>query len=90
MWILVVILSLVFVVSAVSNAMIWLAFLFKKKTGSTVPILGALAGMLAVFLAPVDGVRSFWWVPLVIDPGGLLWCVFLIRGLIRRPTRESS
>ena len=80
MWILVIIFSLLFAVCVLSNVAVWLAFLFRKKTGSTVPILGAAAGMAAVLLAPVDGARQFWWAPWLVDPGGLLWCLCLLRG----------
>jgi hypothetical protein len=52
---------------------LWITFggLFKKrKTHATLgPLVGGIAGMIGILLLPIEGVRSFCWVPLVVDMG---------------------
>ena len=66
-----------FVGCALSNASVLYMYYVKKKTGSQIPIIGALSGMFAVLLLPVEGARVLWWVPWVLDPGGLPWLILV-------------
>jgi len=34
-----------------------------------VPFLGAICGVLALSLMPIEGARKFIWVPIILDPG---------------------
>ena len=36
---------------------------------SLVPFLGAICGVLALSLMPIEGARKFIWVPIILDPG---------------------
>lgn len=46
--------------------------LFRGKHHSLVPLLGGACVGLAWLLCPVVGGRSWAWIPLAVDPGGLL------------------
>jgi len=45
--------------------------LFRREHHSLGPLLGGGAGAIAMLLCPLPGVRSWAWVPLVVDPGCL-------------------
>jgi len=34
-----------------------------------IPLLGGLAGLCAVLVAPLPAIHQFWWAPLLIDVG---------------------
>ena len=77
-WIAGAVLGIVFLVLAVSNGMVVASHVRQRRHVSAIPILGGLAGLGACFLLPVDGVRSFWWSPQIIDYGSVpLFVAFL-------------
>ena len=40
-----------------------------RSGGSPVIFVGGIAGALALFVMPIDGVRDWWWLALVVDLG---------------------
>ena len=61
----------------------WRFFLHKIRRGDTrmspVPWVAGAAGMLALWLCPLDSAFTWWWVPFVIDFGSIpnsLWVGF--------------
>ncbi|MDX1513942.1 MAG: ADP-ribosylglycohydrolase family protein [Gammaproteobacteria bacterium] len=65
-WILCALLAAIFVGANIAN----LQLMFKKDAGgSPVMLVGGIAGALAIYVAPVAGVRGYWWVALLIDLG---------------------
>ena len=68
-WIIGVVLGIVFIVLAASNAMTVVSYVCHRRHISAIPIFGGLAGVGACFIIPVPGVRPFWWVPLIVDYG---------------------
>jgi hypothetical protein len=46
----------------------------KREHHSPIPSLGGTLCSLALFFSPAAGVRSWAWLPLILDPG----CVYLI------------
>ena len=51
-----------------------------RRMGSTslTLILGGIAGALALFVAPVDGLWQWFWVPMLLDPGCLPALVMIL------------
>ena len=71
-WIGVVLFGGLFLVSATfNNALLVHGFLGRKEGPSGIPLIGGIAGAIALLIAPVDGVARFWWVPLFADYGCL-------------------
>ena len=80
-WISGIILGIIFLGLATSNAMVVASYLRDRRHISAIPIFGGLAGLFACFVLPVEGLRSFWWLPLVVDYGSapLLVNFFVVR-----------
>jgi hypothetical protein len=89
-WIAFGVFAVVFLLAAIGNAAIVVRWLIKRKHVSLAPIVGGVSGALAAVVAPVSGVREWFWVPLVIDLGTayllVSTAVFLLsrRGRFRR------
>ncbi len=61
----------------VNFAVIYIAY-FKKKHVSPAGLIGGGLCALSLFICPDKSVRSWFWVPLVLDPGCLLLvCAFI-------------
>src|SRR5207248_11725174 len=58
-----------FLVLAVGNALSVASYLRHRRHASAIPVIGGIAGVLASILPPVEDVRSFWWIPLIVDYG---------------------
>lgn len=61
----------------------WRFFLHKIRKGddrmSPVPWVGGFAGMLALWLCPLESAFNFWWVPFCLDFGCIpnsLWLAY--------------
>ena len=78
-----VILGILFVWVFVMNWWIIVHCMRTKKHISWVPLLGGLFGVAALLIVPIDGARTFWWLPLIVDfgsaPGLGLTAIFLVR-----------
>lgn len=50
---------------------------------SWIPVLGGVAGSAALLIIPMASLHSFWWIPLLVDPGtviGHIWtAIYWIR-----------
>ena len=64
---------------ALSNVVIRL-----KKMGSLIPIVGGWLGAMGVSALPVDGMRHWFWVPLVLDIGCAPMVLALVVSWMRR------
>lgn len=49
-----------------------------KRAPSLGPIVGGIAGAVALLLCPFDPAGNYWWVPIVVDPGCGLMLAFAI------------
>ena len=70
-YVLAAVLGLFFI--AMAGANIWMK-VRSYRTGkfiSVIPLLGGLAGLLAMLIVPID-LRRWCWLPLVLDPGCLI------------------
>jgi hypothetical protein len=81
-WLIAVPLFIVFAYITLSNLWIILRFYICGKRGSTFPLLGGLIGFFGICLAPSDTIKSYWWVPFVLDPGSLLLLLHTIVSVI--------
>jgi hypothetical protein len=59
----------------------WLA---RQKHSSLVPAIGGIAGSGACFLLPYSSLHSWWWIPLLVDPGSAYLFVTTLLFIIRR------
>ncbi|MFN7935382.1 MAG: hypothetical protein U0R19_18785 [Bryobacteraceae bacterium] len=86
-WLLVAIFALV----SAGNLAIVYRWLVLKVHGSLVPLIGGVAGAAACILLPVDWLRRWWFVPLLVDPGSLplmsITAVFAVGQLFKRLTK---
>jgi hypothetical protein len=85
-WTVALLFTLVCVATAQCNWFVLTRFAIQGRSGSMVPILGGLAGCLAVLIVPLDGAQRWWWLPLLLDIGcapyfplGITW--LLVRKL---------
>lgn len=82
-------LFIIFLWVAICNLWIIVRYYLKKQPGSTIPLIGGLSGVLALFVIPFNQLRSLWWIPLVIDWGSLPLVVTYLISLIKGK-RENS
>jgi hypothetical protein len=68
-WIGGIVFGTIFLVLAVSNGLAVASYVRHRRHVSAIPVFGGLAGLGACFLLPVEGLRSFWWLPLIVDYG---------------------
>lgn len=69
LWILGVVSLALCLWSVLGNLWIVFAGVFLNKKESLLPFVGGIAGAIGLLLMPVNHLRRFWWVPLVIDLG---------------------
>lgn len=86
-WIAGVALAIAFLVFAVSNGIAVVTYLRRRQHVSAIPLFGGLAGLGACLLLPVEGVRSYWWLPLIIDYGSLPLFVYFFASRIKASIR---
>lgn len=60
-----------FALAALSNFALLLAWIWRKKRSSLIPVVGGIAGMVGLLAAPFPELRRWWWVPPFVDPGTL-------------------
>jgi hypothetical protein len=52
-----------------------------RKSGSLIPVVGGFIATIALLVAPWDAIRTFWWVPLVVDLG-CMPILFMVTGFL--------
>jgi hypothetical protein len=61
------------------NAVVFLKGLVRRtSTPSPIPLLGGCAGVFALLTLPVSLIHPYWFVPLIVDWGGLPCIVYAI------------
>lgn len=86
-WILGSVLFLVFVISAIGNAVIAIVGTMQRmKVPSMVPLVGGICGFVSLLIVPIQDVRKYCWLPLILDLGAVpnvatvLWHMYRSRG----------
>jgi hypothetical protein len=79
--------GVVFLALSTSNFVVVASYLRHRRHVSAIPLLGGLAGIGACFLLPIPCVRSFWWVPLIIDYGSLPMFIYFFASRIAASIR---
>jgi hypothetical protein len=51
-----------------------------------IPFIGGILGSVSLFLLPIAEVKSFWWIPLVVDLG----CVPLFIGILLQKNQKKN
>lgn len=89
-WALGTVLAAVFLVVSLGNVWTVLRYLTTKKRSSTVPIIGGACGVAACFLLPVEVLKNWWWLPLLVDYGSApVFVVSAVLGVVAM-FREST
>ena len=70
-WVSGIVLALVFVTLATGNALAVASYLRHRRHVPAIPPFGGISGVLACLLLPAEGLRAFWWAPLVVDYGSV-------------------
>ena len=61
-----------------------------KRRRSLIPLIGGLLGSWAIQISPWDGLRSWAWAPLILDPGCAVLVMFFFVVVIRRPLKRQG
>jgi hypothetical protein len=61
-----------------------------KKSGSVIPLIGGGSGAIAFGIGPSDALRSFWWIPLLVDLGCAWLLFFGVVFVLTRILRKRS
>ena len=72
-------LGLFFLASAVANFRVLANWVLHKETGSMIPFLGGVAGVVALLVLPFPGFSAYWWVPVVLDASFVMTLIGLFR-----------
>ena len=59
---------------------------FRHRNYSLVPLIGGGLGFISCLISPVQCAKSFWYVPLILDPG----TCYLLLGAIVEIIRKKS
>ena len=91
-WIAAAVLFGLFAIGAAGNAIIVGAGLAtRRRQPSLVPIVGGLAGAVALAIVPIAHVRAYWWIPLFADIGAVpMVAVALVCFVCRRSGRGAG
>ena len=84
-WILSVGLGVLALYIIIGNLWIAIAWYSLKKRASMIPFIGGILGSISFFLLPITAVKSFWWIPLLVDLG----CVPLFIGIITEEIKKK-
>ena len=74
---------LLFVGCAAANGSVFIKWLLYRKTGSTIPLIGGIAGCVAFVVLPWPIIRFYWWIPFILDASYVLYIITLVHALIR-------
>ncbi|HPF41135.1 MAG TPA: hypothetical protein P5081_18045 [Phycisphaerae bacterium] len=66
------ILALLFAAAcALTNYAIIYQWYRHRRRASMIWAAGSIAGVIGCLLTPIDGLRVWWWIPLIVDPGSV-------------------
>ena len=75
---------LFFLGCAAANGVVFFRWMFQKKAGSTIPIIGGALGCVALFISPWPVLKSYWWIPLILDASYAMYAIGFIRASIKK------
>lgn len=83
-------LLLLFALLCVSHLVIAYQRIIKRAPGwSAVPLVNVVIGVVGFRLLPDEGLRAVWWLPLLLDWGGVpLLLEFVVHHLVHRGPRQ--
>lgn len=68
---------------ATANASVFVKWLVWKKSGSTIPLIGGMIGCVAFYFSPWLAMRSYWWLPLLLDASYAMLAIGIVSMLFR-------
>lgn len=77
-----ILLAILFLIVSLGNWVVVVSFFGKGKTGSMIPLLGALVGLGSLYFLMPNSLSKFWWVPCIVDAGCFVWFILTIGGLL--------
>jgi hypothetical protein len=75
---------------AVFNAWTVANYFKTHKHASAIPLLGGVAGAVAISTLPVDHIGSWWWLPLLLDYGSLPMFVYFFGSHLTAGLRKGG
>jgi len=69
---------------AFTNAGVLIRYYAQEKTGSMIPLIGGIMGVVGIVVHPNPSLHIFWWTPIVIDSGTGLWICWAFMKLVRK------
>ncbi len=81
---------LFFVGCAAANGSVFIKWLVRNKSGSTIPLIGGIAGCFALLVAPWSTVHFYWWVPLLLDASFALYAIGIVRKLFQSNVDQNK
>lgn len=64
-------------------------YLTKRERGSMIPLVGGASGAVAIAFGPFGAAAGYWWLPLVVDPGSLIWLVATARSFFSKSDGQA-
>ncbi len=81
-WIITALAVLIFVGATLANIQYMFIIPSRLREGerapSMIPLLGGLAGMIAIIAAPLPALKPWFWIPFLLDPGSALYTFFAL------------
>lgn len=87
-WVVGILLGIVFLVVFLANGIAVVTFIAKRRHVSAIPLIGGIAGSLALLALPIPRVSAYWWIPLVIDYGTLPMVAYFFLSRITASVRN--
>jgi len=75
-------------VAFVANSFAVINYAVKRRHVSAIPLVGGIAGALALVVLPFPKANGYWWVPLIIDYGTAPMMAFFFISRIRDSVRS--
>ena len=81
---------LIFVLFATCNCKYIFDYVFKKKKGTLIPLVGGGVGAIGVGILPYSQIQAYWWLPFVLDPGCCYLLVMQTWGMLFKRKSDTS
>jgi hypothetical protein len=89
-WCMAWILGAVFVFVSFANAAIAVRWRTRGISGSLVPLVGGLAGLIAFLTLPFVTLNHWWWIPLLLDLGTGYLVIATVLFAVQRALTKSA
>lgn len=89
-WMIGALCAVVFALLAFFNAWTVANYFRTRKHVSAIPLVGGIAGAIALSILPVNHLASWWWLPLLLDYGSLPMFVYFFARHVTAGLRKGE